>query len=168
MTDQQDQLREILTTNPPGKYTIDTIELSHSNFSQIFYLTREPLGISASLVEGEDPVDFVGTNIEQQLNSVQNDLDQNFSFTLPDINNQLDDELGAIPLDSVEPILCVYRSYDSSDLTAPGYGPINLQVLNVTQKKGVFTFIAGVKQLNWSKTGIIYDYDRIPMLRGLS
>lgn len=162
----EDQLREILSTYPAGEYLIDTIEISHSLFSQTYYLTREPLGITATL-ETAATVDFTGANIEIALNSTKSDLDQNFSFTFSDIENVLDDELDRIPLDNDEKIAMVYRGYISTDLSAPAQGPIRLEVITVSQEKGVFTVEAGAPQLNWSETGIIYNYVDFPTLRAL-
>ena len=163
----EDDLRVLLNTYPAGEYIIETIEISHPLFSKIYYLTREPLGITATL-ETDEVVNFDGTNIDIQLNSTKSDLDQNYSFTIPDLSNQLDDELDRIPLDNSDEISLKYRVYINTDLTGPAQGPINLNVLNVSQEKGAFTIAAGAPQLNWNKTGIIYDYDAFPMLRALS
>lgn len=159
------ELREILYSYPRGVYVIDTLEISHSLLSTRYLLTREPTGLTATL-ETAETVTFEGTNINIILNSAKNDLDSNFSFTLPDIDNILDDELDLIPLDNTEPIVCIYRSFNSDDLSAPS-SIFELEVLNVSQKKGVFTIECGVPQLNWNKTGEIYTYDRFPMLRAL-
>ena len=162
----EDELRVLLNTYPVGRYQIETLEISHSLFSKIFYLTREPLGVTATL-ETAQVVMFEGTNIDIQLNSTKADLDQNFSFTLPDLSNALDDELDRIPLSNTEKILVKYRIYINDDLSGPAEGPIALEALNVSQEKGLFTISAGAPQLNWNKTGIIYDYDTFPMLRAL-
>jgi len=163
----EDDLRELLVTYPSGDYMIEAIEISHSLFSQTYYLTIEPLGITATL-ETAATVDFTGTNIEITRNSTKSDLDQNYSFTIPDLDNVLDDEMGRIPFSDSEDISVKYRAYLASDLTEPAMGPVNLQVVGVNQEKGVFTITAGAPQLNWNKTGIIYDYDTWPMLRALS
>ena len=162
----EDELRVLLNTYPVGEYMIETIEISHSLFSKVYYLTREPAGITATL-ENASIVEFIGTNIDIKLNSTKSDLDQNFSFSMPDLSNTLDDELDRIPLSDSEQITVKYRIYISSDLSGPAQGPINLEALSVSQEKGVFTIAAGAPQLNWNKTGIIYDYDTFPMLRAL-
>lgn len=160
-----EKLRIILTTYPKGIYTIDTIEINHSLFSQRFLFTREPLGINAVL-ETTEPVYFIGINFEPVLNAKRSDLDVTFSFTLPDPNNQLDDELDRIPFNNDEPISIVYRAYNSDDLSEPS-AVFKLMVINVNQKKGVFTIECGAQQLNYQKTGEIYSYDRFKPLRAL-
>jgi len=160
-----EKLRIILTTYPKGIYTIDTLEITHSLFTERFLFTREPSGITATLETGE-VVNFIGINIEYELNQKRADLDANFSFTMADPDNLLDDQLDLIPFDNTEPILTSYRAYNSDDLLEPS-AIYHLQVLNVSQKKGLFTIECGAQQLNWSATGKIYDYDTFPMLRAL-
>lgn len=160
-----ERLRIILTTYPKGIYTIDTLEISHSFFTQRFLFTREPTGIDATLETSED-VSFIGINFEPVLNAKRSDLDVNFAFTLPDPENKLDDELDRLPLNNDEPIKIVYRAYNSDDFSEPA-AVFRLQVLNVNQQKGIFTIECGVQQLNYNKTGEIYSYDRFTPLRAL-
>ena len=165
----EQKLRELFASYPAGQYQIDTLEICHSLFTQSFYFTREPGGITANIVncsgvEGE--VDFTGVNFEPVLNRKKSDLDSDFSFTLADPDNQLDDELDLIPLDNDEKIQVVYRVFLSDDFTAPAE-TYSLEVLRVNQKKGIFTIDCGLPQLNWQRTGIVYDYDTFPPLRAL-
>lgn len=160
-----DDLRLMLVQYPSGEYSIDTLEISHPLISQTYYLTREPEGITATL-EDTSIVNFDGTQIQLEMNSTKDDLDQNFQFTFPDLDNVLDDELSLIPYDNETPITIIYRSYISSDLSYPAI-KYELEVLDVSQKKGAFTITCGVSQLNWRQTGITYNYDDFPMLRAL-
>lgn len=165
----EEKLKILLATYPKGKHLIDTLEISHSLFTQIFYFTREPFGVTASIPDGEggfEEVDFVGVNFEPVLNQRKSDLDSDFTFTLADPDNQIDDELDLIPLDNTEKIVVTYRSYNSDDLSEAGETH-RLEVLNVSQEKGVFTISCGVPQLNWQQTGIIYSYDVFKPLRAL-
>jgi len=162
----EDDLREYLTSYNAGIVYFETIEIYHPLFSKKYYLTREPLGITATLENGQQ-VDFEGANIEIALNSTKSDLDQNFSFSFSDIENALDDELDRIPFDDTTKITMAYRAFLSSNLTEPAQGPVALEVITVSQEKGVFTVEAGAPQLNWSKTGITYNYQDFPTLRAL-
>jgi len=161
-----DKLKELLVSYPRGEYTIDTLEISHSLLSKSYYLTREPEGITATLEDNVTVIAFEGSQIELQMNSTKDDLDQNFQFTFPDLENILDDEMERIPLNNTEPIMVTYRCYVSTDLTAPEI-VYELEVLDVSQAKGAFTLTCGVSQLNWRQTGITYNYDDFPMLRAL-
>jgi hypothetical protein len=165
----EEMLKELLNTYPDGKHQIDCIEISHSLFSQSYFFTREPEGISATITNADastQVVAFSGTNFEPVLNQKRSDLDSDFSFTLPDPDNLLDDELDLIPLDNTEKVVVVYRVYLSEDLTEEAELH-RLEVLRVNQEKGVFTIDCGLPQLNWQKTGIIYDYDTFQPLRAL-
>lgn len=161
-----DDLRVLLSTYPAGEYLIDTIEISHQLMSKTYYLTRDPAGLTA-FIEGAVSKTFTGTNIEMTLNSTKSDLDQNFSFTISDLENVLDDEMDNIPLDNTEDIKLTYRGFLSSDLSEPAQGPVVLEAISVSQEKGAFTVVAGAPQLNWNKTGVIYSYDNWPMLRAV-
>ncbi len=161
----QEKLRILLTTYPSQDYIIDTLEISHPEFSQSYYFTREAGGLTATTEAGQT-VTFQGVNYEYDLYSSKSDLDKNFSFTLADLENKLDDELDRIGLNNDEKIRVIYRDFNASDLSAPG-DVFRLEAVNVSQEKGTFTIVAGAPQLNWSKTGIIYDYDTFPTLRAL-
>lgn len=170
MTIQEDKLRELYTTYPAGIYQHDTLEISHSLFTERFFFTREPLGLTGVTITNAngstEVVDFDGVNFELVLNRKKSDLDSDFSFTFGDPENRLDDELDLIPLDNTEKIQIVYRSYRSDDLTGEGE-LFRLEALSVNQEKGIFTVQCGAPQLNWQQTGIRYEYDVFPMLRAL-
>lgn len=161
----EEKYRQILCQYNKGLYVIDTIEISHSAFTQTYYLTREPSGITAT-TELNDEIEFVGANIDIELNSKKSDLDSNFAFTIQDPTNALDDELDRIALENEERIMLTYRAYNSDDLTSPAFY-YYLSVFDVSQKKGVFTINAGADMLNFSRTGEAYTYNRFPMLRAL-
>ncbi len=162
----QEKLRALLTTYPQDDFIIETLELSHSLFSQRFLFTTQPNGLTANLETGEQ-VTFQAINFEAQLYSTKSDLDKNLSFSLSDLDNRLDDELDRIPLNEVdEKIAVIYRNYNASDLTDVG-DIFKLEALNVSQTKGAFTIQAGAPQLNWARTGIIYDYGTFLPLRAL-
>lgn len=167
--DTAEKLRILLASYPVGQYQIDTLEITHSLFSQRYLFTREPGGLTATITNMDgstEEVEFVGVNFEPILNRRKADLDTNFSFTLADPENQLDDELDNIPLNNTEKIVVVYRAYFSDDLSSEAEIH-RLNALRVNQEKAVFTIDCGLPQLNWQKTGIVYDYDTFPPLRGL-
>lgn len=164
-----EKLRILFATYPKGKYQIDALEISHPLFTQRFFFTRESGGITATITNENattEEVDFVQANFKAVLNEIKGDLDSDFSFTLSDPTNQLDDELDLIPFDDDDEIKVIYRSYNSDDFSEEG--ELNrLEVLKVNQEKGLFTIQCGAPQLNWNQTGLSYDYDVWPMLRAL-
>lgn len=161
----EEKLKQMIMHYPRGEYTIDTLEISHPLMSQVYYLTREPDGITATL-EDNTTVDFRGTYMDMKLNRSTEDLDQDFTFTFPDLTNELDDELDRITMSNSDPISVIYRAYISSDLSEPA-ALYRLQVFGVTQSKGAFALQCGATQFNWRKTGLTYNFDVFPMLRAL-
>ncbi len=166
MTPEEEELRKLLTTYQQGEYIIQTLEISHPSFNNVFRLCREPVGITATIETGES-VFFEPANFAADLNSTKSDLDQNFSFTISDLQNALDDNLDLIALDDDRKISVIYRAYKSSDLTGIGDGPYKLEAIDVAQDLGVFTVTAGAPQLNLSQTGETYNYDVYKMLLAL-
>lgn len=162
----KEDLEKIFSTYPDGEYPFDTLEISHSEFSTTYYLTREPAGVVVD-TEVASGVFFEGVNMDIGLNNNKSDLDKVLSFTIPDVDNILDDELARIPLDSKEPIKCIYRAYNNTNLTEPSFGPLSLDAVDVSQEKGRFTILASASLLNWNTTGLRYDYDKFPPLRAL-
>ncbi len=162
----EEKYRILLSTYPKGVYSIDTIEIRHPLFPETIYWTREPMGLTATDEDG-NILEFNGVNFDISLNDTKNDLDENFLIILQDLDNAADGLLELIPLDNTNPIEVIYRAYNSDDLTAPGYGPVKLTALEVTQQKGQLSAVVGATQLNWAQTGIAYDYDIFPMLRAL-
>jgi len=160
-----DELKELLVNYPRGKYTIETIELSHSQMSKTYYLTREPFGVTAKLETGVT-VTFAGTTMSITQQATRDDLEQTFTLVLPDLDNVIDDELARIPYDSDESIVFVYRQYLSDNLEEPAL-IYTLEVLDVTQAKGRCTLRIGASQLNWFRTGLTYNFTDFPMLLGL-
>jgi len=165
MSTTAEMLKSMLIAYPKGEYAIETLEIYHPLMSQRYYLTREPFGITATTENG-DSVVFTGTAINMQLNQTKEDLDQNFTFTFPDLNNTIDDELDRIPYEDQTPIEVVYRQYINTDLTYPAI-VYNLNVNSVTQTKGVCALGCGVSQLNWKRTGITYNLTDFPMLKAI-
>ena len=160
----EEKLRYILNTYPKGLYIIQTLEISHPDFTQTYFLTDESEEVVALDENGVEKT-FTPANFEVNLSSIKNDLDQNFEITIADLDNVLDEELERVPLNNDENVTFIYRAYNSDDFSGVGYGPFKLQVFDVSQTVGAFTTRVGAKQLNWQKTGIIYGYDVFPMLR---
>jgi hypothetical protein len=165
MTTTAEKLKEMLISYPKGIYSIDTLEISHPSITQTYYLTREPMGISAYLETGE-LIDFEGTSIGLELSQHKEDLDQNFKFTFPDLNNTFDDEMDRIDYNDTESISVIYRQYISNDLSYPAI-KYSLEVTDISQTKGIVTLGCGVSQLNWKRTGLTYNLQDFPMLKAI-
>ncbi len=155
-----------LASNPEGEIDYQTVEITHSLLSQRYLIVvgNEPL--TATLETGE-VVTFEPSPMEVKNAANNNDMDQQASFTLPDVGNQLDDEMSRIPYGNSEWPVFTFRSYISTDLSYPCKGPITYDLQNLSQSKGVFTADVGVPRLNQRSTGILMTPQNIPILRGV-
>lgn len=158
--------RRKLASNPEGQIDYTTVEITHPRLSKRYLLVRGTEPLTATLETGET-VTFEPTALEAKGAANNNDMDQRASFTLPDVDNQLDDELDRI--DPADPTLpkVTYRRFISTDLSYPADGPVVYELQSVSQEKGLFTIDTGVPMLNQKGTGLLMTPSDIPLLRGI-
>lgn len=166
MSDAFDAYVKLLNSVPENERQYEVVIISHSKFSKTYYLVIDNLPLTANLQDGTlvtfEPASISSTNAQNT-----NDLDQLASFTIADVNNELDAELDRIPLGDPEVPTVTYGIYHSDYLDEPVEWVV-YDVKNVPQEKGVFTINTGVPDLNRDQTGEVFDLDRFPMLRGLN
>lgn len=155
-----------LASNPDGQLDFDTLEITHSLFSQRYLLVVGTSPLTATL-ETSETVTFTPTAMDVAEGGSNNDTDQQASFTLPDVGNLLDDEMSRLPLSNEEAPVFIYRAFVSTDLSFPARGPVTYDLQALTQSKGVFTAGVGVPRLNERQTGILMTPQEIPLLRGV-
>lgn len=155
-----------LASNPEGELDYRTVEITHSLLSKRYLIVVGTSPLTAGLETGE-VVTFEPFAMELKDGGNNNDMDQQASFTLPDVGNKLDDEMSRMPLDNTEAPVFTFRAFVSTDLSYPAKGPITYDLQNLTQAKGVFTADVGVPRLNQRSTGILMTPEEIPILRGV-
>lgn len=155
-----------LASNPEGQMDFDTVEITHPLFSKRYLLVVGTSDLTATLETGET-VTFEATPMEVKEGGNNNDMDQQASFTLPDVGNLLDDEMDNVPLNNDEAPVFTFRSFVSTDLSYPARGPVTYDLQSLSQSKGVFTADVGVPRLNERQTGILMTPQEIPLLRGI-
>lgn len=160
------RLRFVLASAPQSVRSIQTLQFSHSQMTQVFYLWREPYVGTVTTESGV--VTVQPCNFSIKLAGTEQNLDQNFSITLDlvDIEDVFREQMDLIALDSLERVACVYREYLSDDLTTIAAGPATLQVETVSYQIGVATIKAMSPRLNVTSTGDIYSPRDCPTLRG--
>lgn len=164
MTAEYDAYVNLLNSQPENEQLYETLIISHSLFSQTYYLVFDSVPFTANLISGEE-VTFLPANIKSSNASNNNDLDQIASFTIEDLENVLDNELDRIPLGNDESPIASYSIYTSESSNPADH--VEYIVNSVPQKAGVFTLSCGAPSLNSDQTGEVFDYDRFPPLRGL-
>ena len=155
-----------LASNPEGQIDYTTVEITHSLLSKRYLIVRGTSPLTATLETGE-VVTFEPSPMDSKNAANNNDMDQQAAFTLPDVGNQLDDEMSRIPLNNHEWPVFTFRAYVSTDLSYPCKGPVSYDLQSLSQAKGVFTADVGVPRLNERPTGILMTPTEIPILRGV-
>lgn len=155
-----------LASNPEGQLDFETLEITHSLLSKRYLIVVGTSPLTATLETGET-VTFEPSPMNAVNAANNNNLDQQATFTLPDVGNQLDDEMSRIPLDNQEWPEFTYRRFISTDLSYPCEGPVTYDLQALSQSKGIFTADVGVPRLNERATGLLATPEDIPLLRGI-
>ena len=155
-----------LASNPEGELDFITVEITHPLLTKRYLIVRGNEPLTATLETGE-VVEFEPPPMEAKDAANNNDMDQQSSFTLPDIGNILDDEMSRIPYGSTDYPVFTFRGFISTDLSYPCKGPVSYDLQSLSQAKGVFTADVGVPRLNQRSTGLLMTPSEIPILRGV-
>jgi len=158
--------RRKLASNPEGEMDFITVQITHPLLSRPYYIVKGTSPLTATLETGQT-VTFEPSPMDAKNPANNNDMDQQAAFTLPDVDNQLDEEMSRIPLDNQEWPEFTFRAYVSTDLSYPCKGPVTYDLQSLSQSKGVFTADVGVPRLNERSTGILMTPTEIPILRGV-
>jgi hypothetical protein len=164
--DVETRLKTYLVSAPAAVRSIKTVELSHSQMSQTYYLWQEPYEGTITTESGVRTVQPVHFEIDWA--GAEGHLDQAFDVRLDttDIEDEFREELDRISVGTTEKIVMVYREYLSDDLADIVAGPATLQVEAVSFKRGVASMSAVSPRFNTTRTGEIYGPRDIPMQRG--
>jgi hypothetical protein len=146
---------------------LETLEISHPNFTQTYYIVRNAInGITVKLENGNEQF-FQYYPLKIEANKASDDLDQTLKVHLGDLGELLPKELDAVAVANgfgIKPTV-IYRTYRSDDLTAPLNGPIRFEIAKIPFQEDGATFEAQAPRLNTTATGELYSLDRFPMLR---
>ncbi|MBL4802071.1 MAG: DUF1833 family protein [Emcibacter sp.] len=159
------EIKEWLVTAPTGVAELETLEISHADFTQTHYLVRNKIEGFSGVVESGATVNFIYCPMLVKLPDNKADLDQVIQITLGDLNEVIGAEMDNISPGNTDDPQLIYRSF-RSDKYEQLEGPITLKITGVNFVKQGANLTAQAKELNISPTGSIYTYDRFPMLRG--
>lgn len=155
---------EFFLSSSTGVVRLDTIEISHPDFSQTYRLVRNaPAGITA---DGDD-YEYCPMRVLPIAST--DDLVQALSITLGDVGEIIAKEIEAVweANGMNERPTLTYRAFRSDDLAAPIAGSERvLEIASVTTTREGASFEAQAPELNASRTGILYALEDFPMLRG--
>lgn len=157
--------REWFVTAPRGVAELETLEISHPDFSQTYYLVRNKANGLTANDENNISRTFQYCPMLVKLPDNNADLDQSIQITLADLNQTIGAEMDNISTDNTDDPDLIYRSF-RSDTYSMIEGPINLKITGINFVKQGANIAAQAKSYNVSPTGAVYDYTRFPMLRG--
>jgi hypothetical protein len=146
---------------------IDTLEISHPSFSQTYRLAATvPLG-ATSIEAMSETWEFCPMRVLPIAST--DDLVQALTVTLGDVGEIIATEIEAV-WDAnglnTRPTL-TYRAFRSDDLTVPITGSERvLEIESVTATREGASFEARAPELNSNRTGVLYDLEVFPPLRG--
>lgn len=148
---------------------LDCIEISHSLFTQTYYVVRN--ATQGVTVTHEDAAEHAYSYypLRLRLSGPREDLDHVLRIELGDLGEIIPAEMDAIRAGDGfgEYPVVKYRTYRSDDLANVLDGPLVLEVVNSTFAREGAVFDAKAPSLNVAKTGELYKIARFPMLAGL-
>lgn len=164
------ELVKLLAVRPRGQVLVEVMELSHSAFSQTYYLVRNYVSGGQINIKLETGVTVTALCVPSRIQWARSktNMDQVHRIVIQDLNQIVREEERRVPLSSDEPIRCVLRSYVSTDLNTVADGPYELEVTSIDYDKKGCSFEAKPPNTNASGTGERYTVARFPCLRGFT
>ena len=147
---------------------LETIEVSHSSFSNVYRVVRNAVNGVTVTLEDKTRAEFKYYPLRITGIGLRDNLDYGLKVDLGDLGEVLPlevDRISAAGRYDEKPKV-VYRTYRSDDLSAPLYGPLILEIRSFNFNRDGASFEANAPSLNLNATGELYKIDRFPMLRG--
>lgn len=148
---------------------LECLEISHSLFSQVYYVVRNATKGVTVTHENTTSHDYVYYPMRLSLSGPSDDLDHILSVSFGDLGEIIPAEIDRVKAGNGfdELPIIKYRTYRSDDLETVLSGPILLQVKPFSFTRDGVTLEAKAPSLNVATTGEVYSYARFPMLKGL-
>ena len=162
-------LSEFFLGSPPSLYQYDCVEITHPNFTQTYRLVRNrSLGLTVTHEGPAGPFDYEYYPMQIKPVGSGADLNQSLNVTLGDLGNIIQKEIAALTAANkmnIRPVV-KFRTYRSDDLTQPMFGPLILEISNVTCSEEGNSFEAHAPRINHVRTGTLYTKEQFPMIAG--
>ena len=159
-------IESFFLTETQSNIRIETIELSHPNFSKVFRFQRNCVDEDLLLTDE----DGIQQTFQYELFEIKRgvsaaDLDQSFSITFADYKDELKNAIEES--DHRIAIEFIAREWREDNLNEPMRVYETLIIQSVSSDSyGVVTFTAAAEQLNNVKTGDLYTFDAFPLMKG--
>lgn len=164
-----EELKKLLASRISGYVELETVEVSHPDFSKTYYLVRNmPEGFAGKLEDGR-VVHFQYCPMRWERGSADNNLDYELKLTFQDLNNLIAPEVERIPIESENTPTVIVRSFvykRDKTISEVADGPFVLSMRNITFTGEGCAFAASAKPLNSYGSGELYTFKRFEVLRG--
>lgn len=154
-----------------GVGPIECVEITHPNFTAPFrYVKNDTEGVVVKHESSGEDIEYEYQPMSIQRSTVTNDLDQNLSLTLADVDDDfINAVLAARQGDAWQQRPQVkWRLYRDDDFSSPMTSLQTLEVASLSKDAtGNCTFDAQAPELNAVKTGRTYTLEEFPLLRGM-
>lgn len=164
-----EELTKLLANRVAGKTELETIEVSHPDFSKTFYLVRNLTTGFTGQLENGGSASFIYCPMRWERGNSENNLDYDLKITFQDLNTLIAPEVNSIPVDSEVMPVAVIRSYiyqRNGTIGGIADGPYRLTIRDITFTPEGCAFSASAKPLNNSGCGELYTFRRFETLKG--
>lgn len=150
-------------------FAYQTVEITHSAFTQDYYLVRNNSNGITATDENSISKFFQYCPLRLVLGGQKTTTENFIELELGDLGEIISAEIENIKAlgDFTEYPQFTYRSFRSDDLTQPLEGPITLLLSDVALSEEGAKIKARSINLNTNRTGENYTLERFPMLRAL-
>lgn len=165
------ELKEIFINAPVAKSYIEVFELKADWFSKNYFLQNKVTDYLTVTLETDVDVDVEYVPMKIDESSSNADLDNSRGIVMQYVNDLIATELDNFdPLVDLKPKLVSrgYTIYRDGSVSAIQYGPVQLNIDDLTRTEDGTSFQASSLKTNNSSTGEIATIQRAPMLRGFS
>lgn len=157
-----DDYTSFFLNNHGGAVVLECLEITHPSFNEpARFIKNDTDGVIA---EGQS-YEYQPMSIKR--NNVSNDLEQQLSITLADMEDHFFKQV-INTMDSNTRPSVVFKLFSDQDLETPLMTMQKLEIASLSKDSaGLATFDAQAPELNSVKTGRIYTLEDFPLLRGI-
>ena len=157
-----DDYTSFFLNNHGGAVILECLEITHSTFTEpTRFVKNDTNGVIAEGLHYE----YQPMSIKR--NNVSNDLEQQLSITLADMEDHFFKQV-INTMDSNTRPSVVFKLFSDQDLVTPLMTMQKLEIASLSKDSaGLATFDAQAPELNSVKTGRIYTLEDFPLLRGI-
>ncbi|MDN5644388.1 MAG: DUF1833 domain-containing protein [Acinetobacter sp.] len=157
-----DDYTSFFLNNHGGAVVLECLEITHPSFNEpARFIKNDTDGVIA---EGQS-YEYQPMSIMR--NNVSNDLEQQLSITLADMEDHFFKQV-INTMDSNTRPSVVFKLFSDQDLEMPLMTMQKLEIASLSKDSaGLATFDAQAPELNSVKTGRIYTLEDFPLLRGI-